>query len=99
MTSIDCFSGPTHAIALDECAARCLHCGSTAIRDEVEYIHCLDCDARESDVGIFPALDALDSLTEYYAEAPLGEPPAVVIWDAPVRKPVQQPNRKRSAVA
>jgi len=67
MTSIDCFTGPTHTS--DECAARCLHCGSTAIRDEVEYIHCLDCNARENDIGLFPHLDAYDSFVDFFAPA------------------------------
>lgn len=42
-----------------------------------EAVKCLECGQVSGEAIEIPALDALDAMLEYYAEAPLGEPPAV----------------------
>ena len=69
MTSIDCTPHVPNFPACD-CAARCIHCGSTAISDSgVGTVYCADCGAHENDCGIFPLIDAFESFVTYFAPA------------------------------
>jgi DNA-binding CsgD family transcriptional regulator len=62
---------------LENCAPRCVNCGSTQIHDTgAGLIACAECDALERDIAFFPHLDALEELQQAIAEAPIGEPPA-----------------------
>jgi DNA-binding CsgD family transcriptional regulator len=60
--------------------------GTVEYRAE-EGVRCIDCGAIEDCAVVVPELDELDEMLAYYADAPLGEPPAGSEPERPVRKP------------
>jgi DNA-binding CsgD family transcriptional regulator len=83
-----------------EITRRCPWCQSSNVRpfhlgniahltmDEwfaLEPIQCQECGAIEDHAAVFPEMDALDEMLEYYAEAPDQEPPPdmVIAWEPP----------------
>ena len=97
MTTIDCFDDAP-AFPIEDCAARCIHCGSTQISEsDIGTIYCRECEAHEDDCGIFPQIDALESLISYNADAPMGEAPA--IEPQTPRKPATRRTRRKESAA
>lgn len=58
---------------------RCINCGSSEIRFayESDEYKCMECGAIEDVLIEAPELDELDDMLAYFADAPLGEAPAL----------------------